>query len=112
MTLPYNMPEDMDPSLYWHFRIFNNEWLYYVNKLSKLVASQVADPIKDKATVLLYAPDKPSVALFKRQYVSAAVVSKFTGLSEERLASLAYIDLKFAMHKDIPLPTVSYWGEA
>lgn len=93
---------------YWMFRVKDMEWVYVLGKYAKAV-----EPAKGDVHVASGQDGAGPLYFMKRSYFGPEVISKMTGLSMEKLATIkGPIKLSIKPEDGLPIPTVDYWGEA
>ena len=99
---------EIDVRDYWKLSIDGIEWVYVVRKLIDLYLKDI--PIVEFPFVIAAGEGKPLYYL-KRRYIPASAIVKATGKTLEQVEKMEVIDLRVSK-KDLPNPTVDYWGEA
>lgn len=98
----------VDKSKYWQVRTNAIEWKYVLFELTKALG----ETTDVSSYMTMFGRDGSVTYMFRKDLFPAAVMTKATGLEQEKLDEAPIIRLNGPKDTGLPKPTVEGWGTA
>lgn len=108
MTAIPILPAGIDKEDYWFIEVRGVEWLYMMKKLTSARADA---PISEQPVMVMDGEIAAPIWMLKKKFYPIEVLEQATGMNRTTIMNAELIRLS-VKKKDLPKPTVSYWGEA
>lgn len=94
---------------YWFIQVSGVEWTYVIQKLIEKHLKSV--PISEKPIILGQTADEKPIFMLRKKFLPVEAIVQATGIALDTVMNTPTLMLTVSK-KDLPAPTVDYWGQA
>jgi hypothetical protein len=107
----FPLPPNLHQEDYWVLRPIGIEWHYVLTKILETYIAPI-DASKFPVFIVMDEMEQATYYLIRKEFLAVDILSHKTGIIPEKLLDSDVINLTVKPRPDLPLPTVSGWGEA